>query len=255
MPAVKWNTELYDKQHHFVYQYGEGLIEWLAPRQGERILDLGSGTGELASKIAETGAAVTGIDASTEMVAKAQDKFPDIKFLAMDATALSFPEKFDGVFSNATLHWINKQQEALQCVFDVLREGGRFVFEMGGRHNIENIHRAIRQEMEDAGLATRLSRQENYFPSVAEQCSLLENVGFSVVNVSYFKRPTPLDGEDGMRLWIMQFCGFFFEGMDDQLRQSITGKAVERLRQSNYRSGQWTADYVRLRVKAIKENG
>ena len=69
----------------------------------------------------------------------------------------------------------------------------------------------------------------------------------------YFKRPTRLEGEDGMKLWIAQFCDFFFENVSNKLKEQITTKAVQRLRKTNYQNGEWNADYVRLRVKAIKE--
>jgi len=82
---------------------------------------------------------------------------------------------------------------------------------------------------------------------------LLEKVGFTVSDVMYFKRPTKLEGEDGMKLWIAQFCDFFFKNISNELREGITRKAIQRLRNTNYRDGEWSADYVRLRIKAIKE--
>jgi len=105
----------------------------------------------------------------------------------------------------------------------------------------------------EEGLADEIPNESNYFPSVAEQCELLEEVGFSVSDVMYFKRPTKLEGEDGMKLWIMQFCGFFFKNVSNELKERITANAIQRLRNTNYQDGEWNADYVRLRIKAIKE--
>ena len=253
MTELKWNTDLYNQQHNFVYKYGENVIEWLDPQKGEKILDIGCGTGQLTNKIHGTGAIVTGIDASQEMIRKAEENYSDIKFFVKDATDFSFDSKFDAVFSNATLHWINKQKETLQCIYNVLKKGGRFVFEMGGKHNIESIHNAIKKAMKEEGVEDKIPDHLNYFPSVAEQCALLENVGFTVSDVMYFKRPTRLEGEDGMRLWIDQFCGFFFKNISNELKEKITAKAVQNLRKTNYRNGDWNADYVRLKVKAIKK--
>jgi trans-aconitate methyltransferase len=251
MPEVKWNADLYNRQHSFVYHYGEELINWLSPAEGEKIIDIGCGTGELTDRIFHSGVSVTGIDASVEMIAKARQNFPAIGFEVKDATNFEMVEKFDAAFSNATLHWINDQAAALKNIANCLKPGGRFVFEMGGKHNIESIHHALGQALKQAGFA--VPSQSNYFPSVGQQATLLEQSGFSVSDVKYFQRPTKLEGESGMELWINQFCGFFFRQMPAEQKAAVTRETVNTLRKTNYTNGAWYADYVRLRVKAIRE--
>jgi trans-aconitate methyltransferase len=104
--APQWNAALYDTKHDFVSKYGEDLLSILDPQPGESILDLGCGTGDLAAQIAASGALVTGIDASPEMIVAAKSKFPDIAFQVASASNFQFPEPFDAIFSNATLHWV-----------------------------------------------------------------------------------------------------------------------------------------------------
>jgi trans-aconitate methyltransferase len=253
MPEVNWNADLYSSKHNFVFKYGEDLINWLQPKEGERILDVGCGTGELTNELSKSGATIVGIDASEQMIKKAKEQFANIQFFVKDATDFSFGEPFDAAFSNATLHWINDQLKALQCIYNSLKAGGRFVFEMGGRHNIESIHNAVKKAIEEAGLKDKIPAVSNYFPSVAEQTNLLEQVGFTVSDVAYFKRPTVLQGEDGMKNWIVQFCTFFFTQISSSHTEEIIKNAVEILRPTNYKSGTWYGDYVRLRVKAVKE--
>ena len=67
-----WNPETYSRDAAFVPQLGSGVLEWLAPEAGERILDLGCGDGQLTERIAAAGASVTGIDASPTMIAAAK---------------------------------------------------------------------------------------------------------------------------------------------------------------------------------------
>jgi ubiquinone/menaquinone biosynthesis C-methylase UbiE len=94
---IKWNAKLYDDKHAFVFKYGEDLVDMLAPRPGERILDLGCGTGYLSDLIARSGALVTGIDNSEAMIAKAKEAYPEGDFRVMAATAIAFDQPFDGL--------------------------------------------------------------------------------------------------------------------------------------------------------------
>ena len=75
---TKWNAGLYDDKHSFVWKLAAGLLELLNAQSGERILDVGCGTGHLTAQIAETGALVTGIDRSPEMIRQAQEKYPNL---------------------------------------------------------------------------------------------------------------------------------------------------------------------------------
>ncbi len=125
MPEIEWNPGLYDQKHAFIFEYGKGLLSILAPREGERILDLGCGTGHLTQAIAASGARVVGIDSSLEMIEQARITYPDIEFLVADARAFSFPYQFDAVFSNAALHWIPEAERVVEHIAIALRPGGQ----------------------------------------------------------------------------------------------------------------------------------
>jgi 2-polyprenyl-3-methyl-5-hydroxy-6-metoxy-1,4-benzoquinol methylase len=95
--GAEWNTNLYDAKHDFVWKYGADVVSLLDPRPGERILDLGCGTGHLTAQIAESGAKVLGVDRSAEMVAAARLAYPNLEFEISDATNLKFNYNFDAV--------------------------------------------------------------------------------------------------------------------------------------------------------------
>src|SRR5437867_3797160 len=129
----EWNTALYDDKASFVWRYGEGVIELLAPHAGEMILDLGCGTGHLTSKIAELGATVIGLDKSQSMIAEARKAYPHIRFELGDGSLFEFDAQFDAVFSNAAIHWMKDQEAVAGCVWRALKTAGRFVAEFGGK--------------------------------------------------------------------------------------------------------------------------
>lgn len=134
-----WNAALYEDKHAFVWQYGEDLLQLLNPKQQERILDLGCGTGQLTEKIATFGAVVMGIDNAPAMISKAKQNYPHLQFDVADARNFQVEQPLDAVFSNAALHWIKEPDAVIRSVHQALKPGGRFVAEFGGKGNVQAI--------------------------------------------------------------------------------------------------------------------
>lgn len=239
----EWNAELYEGRFSFVWNLGSDLVSLLDPRAGERIVDLGCGTGHLTQKIADAGATVIGIDSAPEMVAQARINYPNLKFQLADATAFEVAKPVDAVFSNAVLHWVTPPEAAIARIHAALKPGGRFVAEFGGQHNTQRMLEALRQE-------TDLETCPWYFPSVGEYASLLERGGFRVTHALHFDRETPLEGENGMQDWLEMFGERLFAGRDARARALAIKGVAERLRATQYREGRWWMDYKRLRVRA-----
>lgn len=88
------------------------LIDRIGPVRGLRILDVGSGDGVLATRLAQDGARVTGLDASADMIAAARRRAEaagvEIDLVEGDAGGLPFPAgHFDRVVSVATLCFVD----------------------------------------------------------------------------------------------------------------------------------------------------
>jgi trans-aconitate methyltransferase len=248
-----WDSSLYDDRHSYVWRAGASLVDLLHPEAGERILDLGCGTGHLTAKIAESGATVTGLDSSTSMIAQARQNFPSLKFTLADARDFRFDDPFDAVFSNAALHWIHEARAAVRCVAAALRPDGRFVLEMGVRGNLTRIQHGIEAVLREAG---RSPRCPWYFPSAGQYAAILEEYGFEVRMAQTLDRWTKLEHpERGLREWIEMFAGGYFEEVPPGDREPLLRAIGERLRPALYRDGAWWADYRRLRVEAVKANG
>ncbi|WP_066190012.1 class I SAM-dependent methyltransferase [Gracilibacillus timonensis] len=247
-----WNADLYDGNHAFVSQYGESVMDLLAPKKGEKILDAGCGTGDLANQLHQRGAHVIGIDQSQNMIQQAQHKYPDITFEVQDMLTLAYHDTFDAVFSNATLHWIKQPRQALQSIYNSLHTGGRLVAELGGKGNVQLITDAIIQQIERMDIPYTQEQFPWYFPSIGEYTSLMEEVGFTVTFAHHFDRPTPLAGEDGLRNWIEMFAGSILAEQPDTLKEQLIQQVEQSLREVLYQDGQWVADYKRLRVIGVK---
>jgi trans-aconitate methyltransferase len=246
----RWDSTLYDDRHSFVWKAGLGLLELLEPRAGERILDVGCGTGHLTAQIAERGSDVVGLDASLSMVAQARQNFPKMKFQLADVRNFQVEAPFDAVFSNAALHWVREPEAAIACMARALKPGGRLVLEMGGKGNIARIMAEAEAVLREAGFQ---AEHRWYFPSIGEYASLLEKHGFEVRLAQNFARDTRLEHpERGMREWLEMFGGAYFEDVPAGERDALVRQIEARLKPHLWRDGAWFADYRRLRVAAEK---
>ncbi|MBB4934572.1 trans-aconitate methyltransferase [Lipingzhangella halophila] len=251
MRAQPWDAELYDTRHSFVTGYGAELLTLLDAHPGERVLDAGCGTGEHVAELCAQGVDAVGVDASPDMVRRARERFPDLGVSVADLrdpAQTPEPTGYDGVFSNAVLHWIPEAGRAAATLFAALRPGGRLVAELGGSGNIAAIDTEARRLR--AGLSLADPASPWYFPTVAGYTAVLERAGFDVTGAWLFDRPTRLDGADGLRSWVRMFAGHLLAGVPDT--DAFLVELDGRLRSSLYRDGAWWADYRRLRVTATR---
>lgn len=263
-----WNASLYDGKHSFVTRYGESLIELLGPLPGEEILDLGCGTGDLTLRLQQAGARPTGFDQSEAMLAAARRRFDeaarsgdgrragsaaDIPLIQGDVRTLDARECYDAVFSNAVLHWVPEAEEAARSIYRCLRPGGRFVAELGGKDNNRRMLQALEQAMGEI-LDGPLPVFPWYFPSPDEYRAVLESVGFRADSLCWFRRPTLLD--DGAVIdWYRMFVGNWWKepAVNTETQESVFRRATEIVAPRIERGGRHYADYIRLRVVAVRE--
>jgi len=241
----QWDPQRYAVNAGFVAELGADVANVLAAGPGERILDLGCGDGVLTARLAERGAQVVGVDASPELVAAARERGIDAQLA--DGRALAFDREFDGVFSNAALHWMGHPEEVLRGVHRALRPGGRFVGEFGGHGNVAAITTALRAAIRLHGGAEPLFAW--YFPTVAEYTLALQRHGFRVDAIALLPRPTALP--TGMQAWLQTFAAPWLTTVPADRHADVIGTTVELLAPAlRDGGGAWSGDYVRLRFRA-----
>ncbi len=246
-----WDAALYDRAGAFVPRLAADLVDKLAPKPNERILDLGAGTGDLTKRLADAGARVIGLDASAEMVAEASRKYPELTFIQGDGQALPRRpelEGLDAVFSNATLHWMPRALDVAAGVHRALRPGGRFVAEFGGARCCQVVRAAAADVVAELGLPDAATPAW-YFPTAGEHAGVLERAGFRVREVQWFERPTRFEGDAGVATWLALFCAPFLAALGAR-RDDVVARITERCRPALFHDDAFFLDYTRLRFHA-----
>jgi trans-aconitate 2-methyltransferase len=190
---TEWNAQEYDRLSALQDTMAAAVLSSLTLKGNERILDIGCGNGKTTAAIAERlpQGAITGVDASAEMVAFASDHWtavhPNLKFAVADARHLPFQREFDLVVSFNALHWITDQALPLQGIHRALKPEGKAQLRMvakGERTCIEDVIEETRKSPRWAGYFPNDFKDPFLHLTPDEYGALAEQQGFRVLSIN-----------------------------------------------------------------------
>lgn len=270
-----WDAARYHRISDPQVAWGRIVAARLAPVAGERILDLGCGTGRLTEEIAATsGIFVVGLDRSAAMLQEAVSKqvrgqTPDVQlyswgqtpvvdsysaltYVQADGAALPFVEAFDAVFSAATFHWIPDHDRLFASIYGALKKGGRLIAQAGGARNLEQLYGRARRLMRSPQYARFYASWSEpcHFENVSDTEARLQRAGFQDFKASLVSAPVPFEQPEGYAEFVAAVC---LRHQLDRLPSEDRGVCINRLTDEAIKDEPpLTLDYWRLNISARK---
>lgn len=250
-----WDAARYHRISDPQLAWGRAVAARLAPVAGERILDLGCGTGRLTEEIAGMpGIVVVGLDYSAAMLreARGQTPTPIPMFIRADGAALPFDGAFDAIFSAAVFHWIPDHDRLFRSVFEALKPGGRLVAQCGGAGNLDRLYGRARALMESDEYRRYFSgwKNFNHFENVVDTRQRLDRAGFDEIDVSLVSSPVTFQTPASFAEFTASVC--LRHHLDRLPADSRDGFMAQITNPSIGDDPPLTLDYRRLNIAARK---
>jgi trans-aconitate 2-methyltransferase len=242
-----WDAATYERVSAPVAAMGMDVLDRLALRGDETVLDAGCGTGKVTRALVERlpRGRVIAVDASPSMVEQARAALPDdVDVRQADLTALDLGERVDAILSTATFHWIRDHALLFANLHGALRPGGRLAAQCGGPGNVAAVTEAAFAAAAEPPFAEHVGNWPGdwNFPGVEDTEARLRAAGFTEV-WCWLSR---VDVDPGDRAgYFRAIClGSFLERLPEALREPFLAAVLDRL------PDPLVIHYVRLNILA-----
>jgi trans-aconitate 2-methyltransferase len=267
-----WDAERYHRLSDPQLGWGRRVLERLAAGPGERVLDLGCGTGRLTAELhaAIGGGLVVGVDRSAAMLREAAaqhfwhrgphaiDASPlpsRVYLVRADATHLPFADAFDAVLSTATFHWVLDHDLLFASIYRALAPGARLVAQCGGAGNLGRLLDRAGTLASRPPFAPYFTRWQDpwLFADVPTTIVRLDNAGFRAIDVYKESAPTTLPDRQTFREFLSTVC---VRHHIAQLPANLSEAFLDALADAAQGDDPaFTLDYWRLNILARKPEG
>lgn len=224
-----WDARSYERVSGPQAAWAEKVLDRLALRGDETVLDAGCGSGRVTKMLLERlpKGRVVAVDSAPSMVAEAREALDPgrTSVIEADLAELTLDESVDAAFSNAVFHWVLDHEALFARLFAALRPGGQLEAQCGGEGNVERFNDVAQKVAGHAETAERL-----------------RDAGFELVETGL--EPWPVLLEDPVEYLRTVCLGHHLE----RLPQELHGPYAEAVAAAC--GAPLTLDYVRLNLSA-----
>jgi arsenite methyltransferase len=236
----------YDRVSVRQFNHGKVLIAALHLAPGERVLDVGCGTGRLGEHVAGLVAPdgeVVGVDPLPLRIELAARKNPRFKALVGRAEDLSaFADaSFDVVYANSVFHWVADKPRALREALRVLKPGGRIGVNSADGARPHQSARLVREAVLEEGFGDAAAANgfgTNFRVTGPELEGLLRDAGFETARATPHTFVDDLASVDDLFTWsISSSFGNFLSDLDGGQRSRVRDRLALKLEAHRTRDG------------------
>jgi|HigsolmetaAR201D_1030396.scaffolds.fasta_scaffold01285_14 trans-aconitate 2-methyltransferase len=252
--AHEWDAEAYHRVSVPHGGWARDVVDRLELTGDETVLDLGIGTGRVATWLLQRlpRGRVIGIDSSERMLEKARQALGDderVTLIRGDLLELAIDPPADAAASSATFHWVLDQDRLFARIRRALRDGGQLAAQYGGRGNIAALLAIVDEVTAREPFAEHFAGWERpwRFAGVDETVERLERAGFQVEDV--WTTEAAVVPEDPHAFMRTVTLGPHLERLPEPLREPFLDAVVQGT------GGTAVHDYVRINVLARAREG
>jgi trans-aconitate 2-methyltransferase len=244
-----WDAATYDRVSAPQQEWSRDVIERLALRGDEIVLDAGCGSGQVSAELLARlpRGRLIGVDASPAMIERARERLgPQVTLICADLLELELETAVDAVFSNATFHWVPDHLPLFERLLAVTRPGGRLEAQCGGAGNVAGLVALIERVAATDPFRAHLAELPVpwNFATPEETEARLAAAGWTEISCGLERRPTrPPEPASFVRAVGL---GAHSEALPEALREPFVERVVEGLGPDP------VLDYVRLNISARK---
>jgi trans-aconitate 2-methyltransferase len=257
--VFEFDGDKYKKASTHQKEWGNKIISELNLIGDENILDLGCGDGVLTKHLSDLvpKGYVLGIDSSQGMINTAKEiKCANLSFQQLNINDINFVDKFNIIFSNATLHWVLDHKLLLANSYKALKQNGIIRFNFAGDGNCSTFFAVIKEAMSLNEFKDNFKRFQCpwYMPTINEYKKLVDSCDFNNIEIWEENADRFFPTKDEMIKWIDQPSIVpFLRLVDEKQKEKFRNIVIEEMtKKTEQTDGRCFETFRRINVYAKK---